>query len=163
MFETKQLNVTARFMCISGSSGRSDDPIVCMIKIEPLKAQSPATFITEGFSPAACPNHDHGEDEIQQLLYLLDGDATFFRGNVQTPPSWRQDRKIGQDQVATSAASATSATSTSAPARILSHDVGGVKAARAAGEQGLAMPRLVWQSTLDRCDGISLKWTEQGT
>ena len=30
-----------------------------------------------------------------------------------------------------------------------------VKAAGAAGEQCLAMPRLIWQSTLDSCDDIS--------
>ena len=108
--EAKQLNVTARFMCISGSGSRSNNPIVCMIKVKSLKAQRPATFITEGFSPtAACPHHvDHGEDEIQQLLYLWDGDATFFSGNVRTmSPRWRQYRKIGQNQVATSATSAT--------------------------------------------------------
>ena len=106
--EAKQLNVTARFMCISGSGSRSNNPIVRMIKVKSLKAQRPATFITEGFSPTACPHHvDHGEDKIQQLLYLWDGDATFFSGNVQTTPRWRQDRKIGQNQVATSATSAT--------------------------------------------------------
>jgi hypothetical protein len=33
--------------------------------------------------------------------------------------------------------------------------VGMVKAAGAAGEQCLAMPRLIWQSTLDSCDDIS--------
>ena len=77
--EAKQLNVTARFMCISGSGSRSNNPIVRMIKVKSLKAQRPATFLTEGFSPtAACPHHvDHGEDEIQQLLYLWDGDAAF--------------------------------------------------------------------------------------
>ena len=79
-----------------------------MIKVESLKAQRPATFITEGFSPTACSHHvDHGEDKIQQLLYLWDGDTTFFSGNVQTTPRWRQDRKIGQNQVATSATSGT--------------------------------------------------------
>ena len=79
-----------------------------MIKVKSLKAQRPATFITEGFSPTACPDHvDHGEDKIQQRLYLWDGDATFFSGNVQTTPRWRQDRKIGQNQAATSATSAT--------------------------------------------------------
>ena len=81
-----------------------------MIKVKSLKAQRPATFITEGFSPtAACPHHvDHGENEIQQLLYLWDGDATFFSGNVRTmSPRWRQYREIGQNQVATSATSAT--------------------------------------------------------
>jgi len=30
-----------------------------------------------------------------------------------------------------------------------------VKAAGASGEQCLAMPRLIWQSTLDSCDDIS--------
>ena len=108
--EAKQLNVTARFMCISGSGSRSNNPIVRMIKVKSLKAQRPATFLTEGFSPtAACPHHvDHGEDEIQQLLYLWDGDAAFFSGNVRTmSPRWRQYREIGQNQVATSATSAT--------------------------------------------------------
>ena len=107
--EAKQLNVTARFMCISGSGSRSNNPTVRMIKVKSLKAQRPATFITKGFSPTACPHHvDHGEDKIQQLLYLWDGDATFFSGNVRTmSPRWRQYRKIGQNQVATSATSAT--------------------------------------------------------